>query len=72
MKVSLANILLLLTTLFTIISNIKADRSEQLVKEDGNGNLKLDFVFELIRHGARTPQLDDDKDLFTMPPGMLT
>jgi hypothetical protein len=32
---------------------------------------KLGFVFEIVRHGARTA-LNDDPGYFTVPTGMLT
>lgn len=33
---------------------------------------KLAYVWQMVRHGARAPQMDYDKDLFTVAPGMLT
>ena len=32
---------------------------------------KLGFVFEIVRHGARSP-LIDDPGMFSVPTGMLT
>lgn len=29
-------------------------------------------MFELVRHGARAPEIADDKDKFSIFPGMLT
>lgn len=33
---------------------------------------RLAFVFELNRHGARAPSLDDEPGLFKVPSSMLT
>ncbi len=33
---------------------------------------RLGFVFELNRHGARAPSIDDEPGLFKVPSGMLT
>jgi len=37
-----------------------------------NGSDKLEFVFEVVRHGARAPLINSDIHAFNVPPQMLT
>ena len=56
--------------LFTSASASELPQKE--LKSVQNPDEKLAFVFELVRHGARTPIEDRDLDKFTVGEGLLT
>ena len=61
-----------LPSILILSSILYLSQAEELPKSFGiPENDKIGFVFELVRHGARAPNLDDG-DEFTVPTGNLT